>query len=311
MAPGRPIREQVAKETIEESEVIVNQTPHASPASVFIPELLPPLPSNADGEVEIPQVLHPLIRPLSQTIRFPSFPSSSVTVLNSDAFTVALNLINASTAFKELCDNETTLFTTDAARTGVLNLASDLYPGGNWDKTLSVTQEEALCYSSTLFKTLKPSYYPWPNRGQGCVAGVLSPGVVIFRKDLDNNLEKLPREDWRVVQVLTVAGPRAPRLSQDREEFANPETLEELRGKLRLTYRMAAWSGCWDLVLGALGCGAYRCPAKLVAREMKAILCEPEFKGWFRKVTFAVYSTADNGGSNFDIFKGELDGVQL
>ena len=42
---------------------------------------------------------------------------------------------------------------------------------------------------------------------------------------------------------------------------------------------------------------------------MKAILLETEFKGWFREVVFAVYSTAR--GRNFDIFRDVLDGVEL
>jgi hypothetical protein len=54
---------------------------------------------------------------------------------------------------------------------------------------------------------------------------------------------------------------------------------------------------------GAMGCGAYLCPPGLVAGEMKAILLEPEFKGWFRRVAFAVYSKPDNGGGNFAIFE--------
>ncbi len=54
------------------------------------------------------------------------------------------------------------------------------------------------------------------------------------------------------------------------------------------------------VVQGAMGCGAYNCPPVLVANEMKSILLEHEFKGWFKKVTFAVYS---KGRGNYDIFK--------
>jgi hypothetical protein len=58
-----------------------------------------------------------------------------------------------------------------------------------------------------------------------------------------------------------------------------------------------------------MGCGAYRCPPRLVAVEMKAILCEPEFKGWFRRIVFAVYSKEDIGESNFVIFSEEFTDV--
>jgi hypothetical protein len=60
-----------------------------------------------------------------------------------------------------------------------------------------------------------------------------------------------------------------------------------------------------------MGCGAYRCPPALVAEEMKAVLLEPEFKGWFRDVVFAVYSTPGNGGGNFAVFERTFKDVML
>lgn len=49
-----------------------------------------------------------------------------------------------------------------------------------------------------------------------------------------------------------------------------------------------------------MGCGAYYCPPRQVAEEMRSILLEPEFRGWFREIVFAVYTTP--GGTNFDVF---------
>jgi hypothetical protein len=60
-----------------------------------------------------------------------------------------------------------------------------------------------------------------------------------------------------------------------------------------------------------MGCGAYRCPPRLVAEEMKAALQEPEFKDWFRRVVFAIYSNPQNGPGNFDVFKEVFQGVQV
>ena len=86
---------------------------------------------------------------------------------------------------------------------------------------MTTTQEEALCYSSTLYITLKDEYYPWPNVGDGSVAGIYSPGVVIFRDDLDHDCTELPKDARRLVSVITVAAPRHPRLSRNEEAFAN------------------------------------------------------------------------------------------
>jgi uncharacterized protein (TIGR02452 family) len=62
---------------------------------------------------------------------------------------------------------------------------------------------------------------------------------------------------------------------------------------------------------GAMGCGAYFCPPTHVALEMKAILLDPEFKGWFKEVVFAVYSTPANGEHNFKAFQQVFDGVTI
>lgn len=194
---------------------------------------------------------------------------------------------------------------------------------------LNSNKEEALCYSSTLYSTLKPCWYPWPNLGPGSVAGGYSPGVVIFKDDLDHDCVNLPKEDWRVVSVITVAAPRAPRLTVDGQSFANESDLNDLRGKIKLIYRIAAQNkkrylvlggqtqsrryflrGWWITVsTGAMGCGAYACPPQLVAHEMKAILLEKEFGGYFDRVVFAVYSQGRNG--NFSVFSAVWSSVEV
>ncbi|KAH7918524.1 hypothetical protein BV22DRAFT_1024458 [Leucogyrophana mollusca] len=307
------VRRTIAKDTVERSTAIVNSTPGASLESILVHAQLPSLPTSTSTAVPIPDVLQKVF-PAAE-ITFPSFPPSQVRVINSDAYTIARELISDSPEFKLSTRGADEPFTPTPARTAVLNLASDLYPGGGWTETLSKTQEEALCYSSTLYNTLNVnngSYYPWAsNLGPRSATGIISPAVVIFRSDLDSGLKELEKKDWRLVNVLSVAGLRGPPLTADQQEFLDPNVLVWLREKVRLVYRMAAWSGCWDLVLGAIGCGAYRCPPKAVAREMKAVLLEPEFSGWFRNVVFAVYSKKEHGNGNFDTFKDALDGLQI
>jgi uncharacterized protein (TIGR02452 family) len=58
-----------------------------------------------------------------------------------------------------------------------------------------------------------------------------------------------------------------------------------------------------DLRPGAMGCGAYGCPPRQVAEEMKAILFDEEFVGWFKEVVFAVYPAGRTGKTNYDVFK--------
>ena len=55
------------------------------------------------------------------------------------------------------------------------------------------------------------------------------------------------------------------------------------------------------LVLGE--CKSHRLPPGLVAREMRVVLAEEEFRGWFREVVFAVRE------GSFGAYREALDGV--
>lgn len=126
---------------------------------------------------------------------------------------------------------------------------------------------------------------------------------MVFRDDLDHDCVDLPIDERVVVSVITVAALRWRPLTPDKKEFKDAEDLEWMRQKIRLVYRMAARYGKTSLVLGAMGCGAYGCPPRRIAEEMKAILCEEEFKGWFKHIILAIYSKVDNGEGNFRVFR--------
>ncbi|KAH6629440.1 hypothetical protein C7974DRAFT_186346 [Boeremia exigua] len=240
----------------------------------------------------IPAQLSPLDK---SDPRYPGLDRKPFEVHNSDAFALARTLDRQAGS-------------PDLAKIGVLNLASDQEPGGGWRYTLSKTQEEALCYSSTLYATLNPKWYPFPNTGPGSCAGIISPGVVVFKDTLDRDLVDLPREQQHVVTVITVAAPCWPVLTEDRKEFADASNLHDLQEKILLILRLAATNGLTKLVLGAMGCGAYGCPPYAVAREMKSVIEKDEFKGWFDTIVFAVYASGPSGKENLDAFSEVFEG---
>lgn len=258
-------RRKICEDTISRSKAIANETPGASLDSVFYDAQLPPLDNK-----------HP---------SFPGLTLKPVEVHNSDAFELARKLYPSK------------------GKVGVLNLASNAEPGGGWRYTISMTQEEALCYSSTLDATLKPEWYPWPNLGPGSCAGIFSPDIAVFRETLSNDLVELPAKERHIVSIITVAAPCLPRLTDDSSQFAHMSDLENLREKILLTLRMAAANGVTSLVLGAMGCGAYGCPPRVVAQEMKKAIEMDEFKGWFEVLTFAVFAVGRGGMRNLEIFK--------
>lgn len=75
---------------------------------------------------------------------------------------------------------------------------------------------------------------------------------MIFKDDLDHDCVELSKEQRRVVSVITVAAPRYPKLTADKEGFAKESDLEDLRGKIRLVYRMAAHNNQRYVILGGL-----------------------------------------------------------
>ncbi|PVI01057.1 hypothetical protein DM02DRAFT_366771 [Periconia macrospinosa] len=258
-------RRQICADTIARSEAIAASTPGGSLKSSFISSQLGPLSKSHTA--------------------YPNLTLKPIEIHNSDSFELARSLPS------------------DSGKIGVLNLASNFEPGGGWPHTLSMTQEEALCYSSTLYATLKPKWYPWPNFGPRSCAGIFSPDVVVFRDTLSNNLVEFPIAHRHVVAVMTVAAPCQPKLTESGEGFAKDSDLHDLREKILLTLRMAAVNGVTSLVLGAMGCGAYGCPPKAVAEQMKSALELEEFAGWFENVVFAVYAAGPTGHGNLETFK--------
>jgi uncharacterized protein (TIGR02452 family) len=270
MLPDLSTRRKFCEDTINRSTHITTNTPGATLSSSLIEATTYPPLSPSDPS-------------------FPGLSPGNIEVIDSDTFAYCRSLLATSPELQ--------------GKLAVLNLASDEEPGGGWRYTLSATQEEALCYSSTLFATLKQEWYPWSNTGEGCIKGVFSGNVVVFKDTLENKCVDLAEEERVVVSIVTIAAPRRPKLTEDKKEFKHQRVLEEFRDKVRLVLRCAAREGKTGLVLGALGCGAYGCPPGAVAREMKGVLEEEEFRGWFKRVGFAVYGKGSVGERNFGVFR--------
>lgn len=292
----RARRAQIFSEVHRETPTVLRECPAGSSSSTYYASLLPKI---------VPRVN-------------PN-PPTPISIIDGDTYSVAHEILLA-----------------DPSRAGkvtVLNMASDLGPGGGCKKG-SLAQEESLCYRSTLYHSIdKPDYYPLPP-----LAGIYSPGVVVYRKDMKDGF--MPYEDkneWFVVSVVSLAGLRRPELSPDETEFATPAIERLLANKIRQTLRIAAVNSMEYIILGALGCGAFRNPPEAVAKTFKQVLSEDEWKGVFKGVVFAVMggngrqwlsananaaeilgrqeesssnnNTVSPGKKNYEVFKEMLDGV--
>ncbi|KAK4940518.1 hypothetical protein LTR10_019392 [Elasticomyces elasticus] len=190
-----------------------------------------------------------------------------------------------------------------AGKVAVLNCASDTEVAGGWYFRRGTTQEDALCYSSTLWPTLARwrKKYPWRSAVKldenpaGC-AGIFSPNVVIFRDELSKDCGILARKDWAKVSVISVAALACPPVVRALTTRFGVESRMKLnndartiRERFRMILRMAAHHGKSVLVLAALGCGVWKCPPRQMAEMLKECLREPEFEGWFQEIWVGIY----------------------
>ncbi len=190
----------------------------------------------------------------------------------------------------------------------ILNLASRRRPGGGYDRGMSA-QEETLCRLSTLSQSLYQYYDPKykcvqdaavPHRFNAYpldidFGGIYSPGVMFFRMNLRSGYAF--REEPFACGVITVAALsfREPNnyCNEERQYMApdggfTPQGDAIQLNKIRTICRLALKNGHDSVVLGAFGCGVNKLPAGAVANQFRRVLDEPEFKGKFRAVVFAI-----------------------
>jgi hypothetical protein len=272
-----------------------------------LPDILKELPDLVPSKSE---ALFLETLPALKASECPKHEKVAVKIVNQDTFNAAIDLA------KEAGSSGT-----DAGRVVVLNMASNINPGGGWLKG-STAQEEALCYRSSLSLSLHKRYYPFQAR-----QGIYSPDVVVIRSDMASGHKLLVPEtqhaDLPVVSVLSIAGLRRPDVAnapanpdssssgtRPGKVFANDGDREMTKDKMRLALRIAASKGHGLLVLGAIGCGAFRNPPEEVANCWLEVLREPEFSGgWWKGVWFAVFDNRNEG--NFEVFEEVLGGQEF
>ncbi|KAK9789616.1 hypothetical protein SCARD494_08887 [Seiridium cardinale] len=280
----------VAKETQAALPGIVQQLPHLQPSQSVKHNLedLPPL--------------DPSLCPKFKLSANPESHGTLLKVFNSDTFDAALQM-PSSVPDQEPGDAQLSSSFQRNSRVAVLNLASDKNPGGGWLRGSSA-QEEALCYRSSLYLSLHKSYYPWKP-----LDGIYTRDVVIIRSSKAEGHKLLvpekPADQLAVVSVISVAGIRQPMLSGDKQAFGLRGDRDLTKDKMRLVLRVAARERHEILVLGAIGCGAFKNPPRDVAKCWSEVLQEDEFKGgWWREIWFAVFDARNEG--NFGIFEEML-----
>ena len=198
----------------------------------------------------------------------------------------------------------------------VLNMASRRNPGGGV-VTGAGAQEETLFRRTNLFRSLyqfapyaeqygiRNSRYQYPlDRNFG---GVYTPDAICFRESELKGYALL--EEPVCLSFITVAGMNRPDLTAD--GMIADHHVGPIKNKIRTIFRMGLVHGHGSLVLGALGCGAFRNPPRHVARLFHEVMDEPEFRNRYRLVVFAILDDQNahqkhNPEGNFKPFADEF-----
>ena len=200
----------------------------------------------------------------------------------------------------------------------ILNMASRSNPGGGV-VTGAGAQEESLFRRTNLFRSLyqftryasqygvKRSQHQYPlDRNFG---GVYTPDAVFFRENERNGYALM--DTPVTLSFIAVAGVNRPDLTSDGMIAAH--LVETVKNKIRTIFRIGLAHGHDALVLGALGCGAFRNPPRHVARLFHEVMDEQEFKNKYRQIVFAILDDHNthqrhNPEGNFKPFVEEFRG---
>lgn len=162
----------------------------------------------------------------------------------------------------------------------ILILADETRPGGTW---ISGMQEETLFRRTELFAHLKKEMYPIKDDELILARGV---GVFSLYEDFD-----IPTVNWRADFIA------CPGL---KNYDGTPDETVILKNKIRLIFDTAIEYKYSNIILGALGTGAFGCDSKAVARCFIEVITEYS-PSIFSNIVFAIT------GKTFDIWKDMFD----
>ena len=217
---------------------------------------------------------HNLSRPLKDAV-------SKFEIVNQDTIEAALQGI-------ENGDYENPL---------LMNMASEFQPGGGWKKG-SMAQEEALFLRTNYCKHLKKRKGSMPReRYIEDHEMVYSPRVRVIK---NKNYSLIPEDRQPVLSFIACPGIRRPELDSKGRMCERDRDIVTRR--LHHVFQIAQRYGHDAVILGALGCGAFKNPPEDIAECYRDVI--PHYKnGIFKCIKFAILSIRDR---NYEIFRGAL-----
>lgn len=175
-----------------------------------------------------------------------------------------------------------------------LVMANAFHEGGGYLRGASA-QEESVCRRTNLPLGFEQIKYPLDQYG-----GVYVENIFILKDDESTNCKYLDKQ-YKSDAILIAAYSRPPLLI---DGSLRPKYRRRTMKKIAGLFEECLARGCKNLILGALGCGAFYNPPGEIAEIFKELLDE-KFKNQFENVIFAIIDgeTTDN----YNVFKKILE----
>ena len=104
------------------------------------------------------------------------------------------------------------------------------------------------------------------------------------------------------MSFLALSAYAHPPLTKDKQRLI-PQVAKNTKRKIRCLLSTGLYHGHDALVLSALGCGAFRNPARHMAQLFKEVLSEEEFVNRYKHISFAIFDDHNaRGDGNFQPF---------
>lgn len=169
----------------------------------------------------------------------------------------------------------------------VLNFGSARKAGGGF-LTGSISQEESLCYTSTLYNAIKDFKGFYKNEdhlknGLYSHRMIYAPEVVFIRDGQYQLLEPIK------IDVLTSAAVNVRDLKEKGLTDELNQVTDVMTERIERIVALAKYQKVDVLVLGAFGCGVFENNPIEIASIFKKVLHDERFNGAFKEVVFSIY----------------------
>lgn len=185
-----------------------------------------------------------------------------------------------------------------SAKIAILNFASFRHPGGGFI-TGAMAQEESICHHTNLYDALA-AQRAWYDSNERLTNRSLYQNRSILTYDVSivaRGIGKFVRaEEIFQADFLTCASPNAGAAAK--KGVPEAEINRAIEQRISYAVELLAGRGYTHVILGAFGCGAFRCNPKVVAEAFRKSV--EKSANAFDKVIFAI---PDGNNGNLRVFK--------